>query len=172
MGVGTAWHAVMQVTRGEKGVSTKPTNHKIGRRGIIDWPEFWHLFISWFISGLIILMVLVILTMAEESNDLWKDIVIRIDTISLVFSLVLSAGLEQVWNNKKRWRYKLTQVGELTLAILGLVLYLAYSLWDIYDPSNKYYNDRFGFNIFYIVLSVICVIIGFIMRALIEQEDK
>ena len=117
-------------------------------------------------------MVLVILTMAEDSNDLWKDIIIRIDTISLVFSLVLSAGLEQVWNNKKRWKYKLTQVGELALAVLGLVLYLAYSLWDIYDPSNKYYNDRFGFNIFYILLSVICVILGFIMRAAIEQEDK
>ena len=117
-------------------------------------------------------MVLVILTMAEDSNDLWKDIIIRIDTISLVFSLVLSAGLEQVWNNKKRWKYKLTQVGELALAVLGLVLYLAYSLWDIYDLSNKYYNDRFGFNIFYILLSVICVILGFIMRAAIEQEDK
>ncbi len=167
MGGNTAWHAVMQVTRGEKDVSSKPINHKIGRR-IIDWPEFWHLFISWFISGLIIFMVLVILTMAEGSNDLWKDIIIRIDTISLVFSLVLSAGLEQVWNNKKRWKYKLTQVGELALAVLGLVLYLAYSLWDIYDPFNKYYNNRFEFNIFYIVLSVICVILGFIMRAVIE----
>ena len=54
MGDNTAWHAVMQVTRGEKDVSSKPINHKIGRRRIIDWPEFWHLFISWFISGLII----------------------------------------------------------------------------------------------------------------------
>lgn len=172
MGVNTARHAVTQVARGENDVSSKPINHKIGKKRIIDWSEFWHLFISWFISGLIIFMVLVILTMAEKSTDLWKDIVIKVDTISLVFSLVLSAGLEQVWNNKKRWKYKLTQIGELTLAILGLVLYMAYSLWEIYDPCNPYYLDRFEFNMLYIVLSLICVVIGFMMRAMIEQEDK
>lgn len=171
MGGNTARHAVMQVTKDENYVSSKPVIHKISKRKIIDWPEFWHLFISWFISGLIIFIVLVILTMAERSTNLWEDIVVRIDTISLVFSLVLSAGLEQVWNNKKRWKYKLTQVGELALAILGLVLYLAYSLWAIYDPQNPYYVDRFGFNIFYIALSVACVVIGFIMRAMVEQEE-
>ena len=85
--------------------------------------------------------------------------------------MVLSAGLEQVWNNKRQWKYKITQIGEVALAIIGLILYLAYSLWEIYDPSNPYYTGRFWVNICYIVFSAIFVIFGFVMRALVEQEE-
>ena len=172
MAVSTAQHAVNQVTKGEGYVPPEPPNNQSNKDRIIDWQEFWHLFIGWGVSGLIIFVVLLILTMAGKSTDLWNDIVIRIDTISLVFSLVLSAGLEQVWNNKRQWKYKITQIGEVALAIIGLILYLAYSLWEIYDPSNPYYTGRFWVNICYIVFSAIFVIFGFVMRALVEQEEK
>lgn len=158
-------HAVKHVSDGE---ARKFVNNKISHRKI-DWKEFAHLFTSWFICGIVICAVLMILTMSEKSDDLFKDMVIRIDTISLMFSLVLSAGLEQVWNIKKDWKYKFSQIAELVLAIVGLIMYLAYSLWDIYDPQNLYYKDRFWMNLIYIVLSFICVVIGFIMRARIEE---
>lgn len=172
MAVNTAQHAVDQVTKGEGCVLPGSPNNQLSKGKTIDWQEFWHLFISWAVSGLIIFVVLLILTMADKSSDLWNDIVIRTDTISLVFSLVLSAGLEQVWNNKRQWKYKLTQIGELALAIIGLILYLAYSLWAIYDPSNPYYTERFWVNICYIIFSIIFVVFGFVMRALVEQEEK
>ena len=172
MPVDTAQHAVNHVTKGENYIPPGETSNQSGKRKTIDWQEFWHLFISWGVSGLIIFVVLLILTMADKSNDLWNDIVIRIDTISLVFSLVLSAGLEQVWNNKRQWKYKITQIGELSLAIIGLVLYLAYSLWAIYDPDNPYYTGRFWVNLCYIIFSIIFVVFGFVMRALVEREEK
>lgn len=179
MAVSAARHAVDHVTEGEGDAPPVSPNNKSGKDKIIDWQEFWHLFISWGASGLIIFVVLLILTMADRSTEglschtnLWNDIIIRIDTISLVFSLVLSAGLEQVWNNKRQWKYKFTQIGDLALAIIGLILYLTYSLWAIYDPYNPYYTGRLWVNICYIIFSVIFVVFGFIMRALVEQEEK
>lgn len=115
----TVKHAIEHVSAGE-------ASGKKAKK--IDWEEFLHLFISWLISGIVICAVLLILTMAENSNNLFKDMIMRIDTVSLVFSLVLSAGLEQVWNNKKIWKYKLTQIGEVFLASIGLIMYLTYSL--------------------------------------------
>lgn len=170
MGNDTAQHAVEHVTNGESYSPPYPTNVRSNDDNFFDWPEFWHMTISWFVSGLMVFVVLIILTMATKPTDFWKDIVNRIDTISLVFSLVLSAGLEQVWNNKKQWKYKLTQIGELALAILGLILYLTYSLWAIYDPCNPYYIQRFWVNIIYILFSIVFVVFGFAMRAIIEQE--
>lgn len=135
----------------------------------IDWEEFWHLLISWLVSGIVIFAVLLILTMAEKSEDLFRDMVMRIDTVSLMFSLVLSAFLEQVWNNKKNWMYKFSQIGEFILAFLGLTMYLAYSLWELYDPENLYFKSRFLTNLLYILVSFVCVLVGFLMRSKIED---
>ncbi|HIZ78910.1 MAG TPA: hypothetical protein IAA17_03905 [Candidatus Lachnoclostridium stercorigallinarum] len=108
--------------------------------------------------------------MAEKSEDLVKDVILRLDTLSLMFSLVLSAGLEQVWNNKKHWKYKLTQYGELTLALIGLVLYLVYSLMFILDSTNPYLQSRFGVHLSYIIVSTVVVVGGFVARAFPEAE--
>lgn len=156
----TVKHAIEHVSAGE-------ASGKKAKK--IDGEEFWHLFISWLISGIVICAVLIILTMAENSNNLFKDMIMRIDTVSLMFSLVLSAGLEQIWNNKKIWKYKLTQIGEVFLAIIGLIMYLAYSLWDLYDPENLYFKSRFWGNLLYILASFICVLVGFFMRSRIED---
>ena len=166
----TSKHAVDLVTEGEKSVSPE-YDHSNGRLQM-DWSEFWHMFISWFASGSVIFGVLVILTMSDKSDNLWRDLIFRTDTISLTFSLVLSAGLEQIWNSKKQWKYKVTQIVEIVLAILGLILYLAYSLWEIYDKKNPYYQNRFCFNLIYIILSLSAVVIGFLSRALVDKEGS
>lgn len=158
----TGRKAVDLVEQGEKAATTKA-------RGF-NWEEFWHLFLGWFISAAVILTVLVGLTMAEKSEDLVKDVILRLDTLSLMFSLVLSAGLEQVWNNKKHWKYKLTQYGELTLALIGLVLYLVYSLMFILDSTNPYLQSRFGVHLSYIIVSTVVVVGGFAARAFPEAE--
>lgn len=149
----------------EQGEQTEHT-----KKAVFDWEEFWHLFFGWLISALVIIVVLFVLTMAERSKDLLRDVILRLDTISLMFSLVLSAGLEQVWNNKKQWKYKLTQYGELTLALIGLVLYLSYSLMYILDPKNPYLQARFGVNLLYIITSTVVVIAGFVARAFPDKE--
>ena len=172
MDVDTSRHAVNYVSNGEDSLPPGSISKSSGKKKRMDWQEFFHLLVSWGISGIIIFIVLLILTMADKSTDLWHDIVIRIDTISLVFSLVLSAGLEQVWNNKRQWKFKLCLIGELFLASVGLIMYLTYSLWSIYDPKNSYFTERFFVNLLYIVFSVIFVVVGFILRALVEQEEK
>ena len=156
----TVKHAIEHVSAGE-------ASGKKAKK--IDWEEFCHLLISWLVSGIVIFAVLLILTMAEKSEDLFRDMVMRIDTVSLVFSLVLSAGLEQVWNNKETWKYKLTQIGEVFLASIGLIMYLTYSFWNLYDPENLYFKSRFWGNLLYIFTSFICVLVGFVMRSRIED---
>lgn len=158
----TGRKAVDLVEQGEKTTTAK-------LRGF-NWEEFWHLFLGWFISAVVIFTVLFGLTMAEKSENLVKDVILRLDTLSLMFSLVLSAGLEQVWNNKKHWKYKLTQYGELTLALIGLVLYLVYSLMFILDSTNPYLQSRFGVHLFYIIVSTVVVVGGFAARAFPEAE--
>ena len=173
MTVETAQHAVDYVIKEENDTSPLLDVKKpLSKITPIDWQEFWHLFISWGTSGLIIFIVLLILTMSDRSDNLLYNTIIRIDTISLVFSLVLSAGLEQLWNNKRQLKYKLVLIAELILATFGLILYLTYSLWAIYDPSNPYFTERFGVNLLYIIFTIICAAVGFVTRALVEMEDK
>lgn len=140
------------------------------RKAVIDWREFWHLFFGWFISALVIIVILIILTMAERSQDIPRDVILRLDTLSLMFSLVLSAGLEQVWNNKKQWIYKLTQYAEIALAFIGLALYLSYSLLNVLDSENPYLQERYGVHLFYIITSIIIVNAGFFARAYLDKE--
>ena len=164
MGVGE--RAVQKVEEGEASPGKK--------KKIFNWEEFWHLFSVWLFSAVVVFFVLFMLTMAENtggSKSLLKDVIIRLDTLSLMFSLVLSAGLEQVWNNKRQLKYKITMLLEMGLAIIGLLLYLTYSLMNITDPNNLYLTSRFGAHAFYVALSILVVIGGFIVRAYEEQED-
>ncbi len=167
----TSQHAVMHVSNKEKDKPQSQTYTKSNKDNFIDWSEFGRMILSWFVSGFVIFVILLILTMADKSTDLWKDTILRIDTISLFFSLVLSATLEQVWNNKKQIKYKITQIGELILSTLGLIMYLTYSLWNIYDPCNPYFTNQFAINLIYIIISTVFVIIGFLIRAIVEKEE-
>lgn len=157
--------AVNRIEQGEK----NPIDSKRKLKKF-DVGEFLHLFISWLISGGVVFAVLICLAMAEHSTNLVVDVIKRIDMLSLMFSLILSAGLEQVWNGRKSLPYKMTQVLELALAFVGLMLYLFYSLLVLYDPTNVYLQERYYVNLCYIVLSIIAVIVGFIARAVSERR--
>lgn len=158
----TADHAVAHVSRGE---SEQFVFTKTKRKVSINWSEFWHMLFVWLICGIVIFLVLLTIEMSRKSDNVIRDLIMRIDTISLMLSLVLSAGLEQVWDIRKNFKYKLMQLTEILLALFGIILYLAYSLWEIYDPTNPFYTDRFLMNLIYILGSSICVVFGFIMRA-------
>lgn len=53
----------------EQGEQTEYT-----KKSVFDWEEFWHLFFGWLISALVIIVVLFVLTMAERSKDLLRDV--------------------------------------------------------------------------------------------------
>ena len=137
-----------------------------------DWKEFWHMSTIWFLSGVIIFIVLIAITMAESSQNIWIDVIKKIDTLSLMFSLVLSALMEQMWNNKKSAAYKFTQVFGIIIAVIGLVLYLLFSILNIYNENNSYLQNIYGINLGYIIVSVVYVMVSFIARAFDFKEEK
>lgn len=144
----------------------------------VNWDEFIHLLLTWLISLFAIAGVLVILSLEEQSTDLFHDVINRIDTLSLMFSLVLSAALEQIWNHKKSKLFQYTLAAELILVIGGLIWYLVCSIHEIQqkDPNftgniNPVYIERFWIHAIYIALSIFCVIIGFLSRVSVEQEE-
>lgn len=156
--------AVDLVEQGEKIIRSTANN--------VDWGEFGHLLLTWIISASIIFIVLLILECVNDPKDLFTEVILRTDTLSLMFSLVLSAGLDQVWNNKKNWKYKLTLCGEITLSFVGLILYLSYSLIEILDKENPYLQtqSRLWIHSSYIIISTIVVICGFYVRARLDGE--
>lgn len=157
--------AVCHVEGGEKRAAKATKKAKK-----IDWNEFWHLFVIWVVSGFFVFIVVLVLSMAEDPEKLWVHLISRVDTLSLMFSLVLSAALEQMWSPRKVFGYKFTQFAELFLAGVGLVFYLGYSLIMYYDQKNTYLNTCFNVNLTYIILSIFFVIVGFLTRSVIEKE--
>lgn len=164
--------AVDKVEDGEittPGVISFPnSNEEPQTRKKFKWEEFWHLFSVWLFSATVVVTVLFMLSMVDStrsSKGLIKVVIMRLDSLSLMFSLVLSAGLEQAWNNKKPLKYKITMLLEMALAILGLLLYLTYSILNIIAPNNPYLVSRYGVHLFYIIVSTLVVIGGFIVRA-------
>lgn len=154
----------------EKGEKDSTTSQK--KISSFDWKEFWHMLVIWFLSGVIILLVLIALTMAEGSTNLWVDVVARIDTLSLMFSLVLSALLEQMWNAIENVAYNFTKIIGVILAVAGLVMYLLFSILQLHDDANPYLQEMFGINLGYIIVSVLFVICSFATRANVNQEVR
>lgn len=173
----TAKEALRYVEDEEKTTARK--SKKMGNRKTVDWDEFMHLSLTWVISAVAIATVLLILALEEGSEDLFHDIINRIDALSLMFSLVLSAALEQIWNHKDSKMFQCTLAGELILVIGGLVWYLVCSIHEIQlrDPSSKVnvdpvFIERFRVHAAYIVLSIVCVFVGFFARVSVGQEEK
>ena len=161
----------------DKTQMSKKTNQGRKREKKVNWDEFIHLSLTWFVSAFAIAAVLVILSLEEQPTNLFHDVINRIDTLSLMFSLVLSAALEQMWNHKKSKMFQYTLAGELILVIGGLIWYLVCSIHEIQlkDPNlantvNPVYIDRFWVHFVYILLSICCVFVGFFSRVFIEQE--
>lgn len=144
-----------------------------------NWEEFRHLSLTWFMSAFAIAVVLIILSLEEQSTNLFHDVINRIDTLSLMLSLVLSAALEQIWNYKNSKIFQYSLAGELILVISGLVWYLVCSIHEIqvrnplYEGTvNSVFIERFGVHAVYIVLSTCCVFVGFLARVSVGQGEK
>lgn len=71
----------------------------------VNWNEFCHLFIIWIVNAGIVFVVILGLTMFKNANNpsenLFKASVSQTDMLSLLFSLVVSAELDQAWNTEK-----------------------------------------------------------------------
>lgn len=131
----------------------------------IDWKEFLHMFFIWLSGAVVILTVLVAITLTDGPTDIVHNVIERLDTLSLMFSLIFSATLEQLWYYKQRAHYIFTLFAELYLSLLGLIMYLQFSIVEKISPTNIYYLGRYHFNLFYIVAVVFVVVLGFLARA-------
>ena len=131
----------------------------------IDWKEFFHMLIIWLAGAVVILTVLVASTMTDAPTDIVHSVVERLDTLSLMFSLIFSATLEQLWYDEKKAAYRVALFAELYLSVLGLIFYLVFSVLEKTMPDNIYYLGRYHFNLFYIVAVVFVVVSGFVARA-------
>lgn len=145
----------------------------------INWDEFIHLSLIWLVSALLVAIVLVFLTLEEKSTNLFHDVMNRTDTLSLMFSLVLSATLEQMWNHKNSKMHQVTLACEVLLMGIGLGWYLICSIHEIQlaDPEfsgyvNPVFTERFWVHTVYVILSVCCVFLGFLSRVSIEREER
>lgn len=174
----TEQDALNLVTENESTTNKQFQKTENTKRKKVNWDEFIHLSLTWFVSAFAIAAVLVILSLEEQSTNLFYDVINRIDTLSLMFSLVLSAALEQMWNHKKSKMFQYTLAGELILVIGGLIWYLVCSIHeiqlknpDLAENINPVYIDRFWVHAVYITLSVCCVFVGFLSRVSIEQEE-
>lgn len=167
----TAAKAVLNVTQGEN-IVTPPKVSKF------SWNEFFHLSLTWVFSAFTVALVLFVATLYRHPEKLFYDLIVQIDTLSLMFSLVLSAALEQVWNNKQQLRFKITQFLELALAVFGLVWYLSYSIDEsinqlVETPAMSLSESTlFAVHLGYIIISVIVVMVGFVIRSFENLEDN
>lgn len=145
--------------------SFEKANLKISIWSCFDWGEFLHMFLVWLVGALIIVLVLVGITVFDQPSDLPYAVIMRLDTLSLMFSLVFSAALEQIWYNRKGIKYKMTQIAEVLLSFVGLIFYLVYSVMEKISPNNSYYVNRYNFQLIYIIAVVVVVVLGFLARA-------
>lgn len=158
----TVDYVINRISDGELDKKNTPKRHWSSG---YDLQEFMKMLMIWLACGVTIFIVLIVIEMLNDPEDLIRNVVMRTDTISLVFSLVLSAALEQIWNGKDNVKYRVSQVIEIMLAAIGLILYTAYSFMEKLVPENSYYTGRMWVNIVYIISSILCVIFGFLMRS-------
>lgn len=144
----------------------------------VNWNEFCHLFIIWIVNAGIFFVVILGLTMFKNANNPSEDLFItsvsQTDMLSLLFSLVVSAELDQAWNTEKSGiQHKLVFFAEFFLSFLGMVLYLIFSALHIFIPENTpYQSNQFCVNLSYLIAVVLTVIFGFLVRSYNSVEDK
>ena len=157
--------AVSVATKGESQEARRP---KIR----CDWSEFGKFVGIWLLTATILFGALIIITVVKGSTNVIKDTIKEVDTINMTFSLVLSALLEQIWskNGNKGKLYNFTLGVEGFLTIIGGMLYVAYSIVKTTAPDNELLKKAYEFNIAYIIVSIIVVILGFFSRALSEKK--
>ena len=150
-------------------VATKGENEGIGKtKYVCNWKEFGKFVGVWFITAIVLFSALLIITVVRGSKDIIYDTIQEVDTINMMFSLVLSALFEQIWSKKgSSWLYNITLGAEMAMAFIGCMLFLTYSIIQIF-PDNQLVMMAFEVNIGYIIMSTVVILLGFYSRAIYE----
>ena len=145
---------IRHIASGEVGRSDKKVN----------WKRFIHLSSVWIVSMMILFAVSSFLEVIKESKNLFSDVILRVDTLSLMFSLVLSIILDRLWD-ERNYGQKGILIIQLVIFIVGFLCYLAYSFIEITNPQNIYFQSesRLPVHTSYIILSTVVAIIGFLI---------
>lgn len=112
----------------------------------------------------------------NDKSSKWFFIVLytfrRLDTLSLMASLILSVALEQMWLNKGIGaKYKIAQYLDLAFAIMGLLFYMAFSAITIFQPKSYLLDERGLVLGWYYSISFILIIGSFILQAAQGKKD-
>lgn len=136
---------------------------------VFDWKEFGKFVGIWMITACVLFVALLFITIAHGSKNVIFETIREVNTLNMMFSLVLSAFLEQMWSkNGKSGLYSFTLGVEGGLTIIGGMLFVAYSIVEE-DQGNQLMQLSFGLNMGYIMISIIVVLLGFISRAIREK---
>lgn len=151
-------------------VASKGENENIGNPTCYcDWHEFGRFVGIWSITTAILFCALLLITTVSNSEKIVQDTIKSVDTINMMFSLVLSAFLEQIWSKTKdngNWLYSFTLGMEGFLTIIGGMLFVSYSITKMTDNDNQLLQVSFGVNVGYVVFSILVVLAGFYSRAI------
>lgn len=152
-------------------VATNGESKNIGRpRYGCDWHELGKFIGIWIITAVVLFGSLMIITIVRGSINIICDTIKEVDALNMMFSLVLSALLEQIWSkNGRGGLYSFTLGVEGVLTIVGGMLFMAYSIIRIISPDNQLLQLSFEINIGYIIVSIIVVLLGFFSRAIHEK---
>ena len=165
--------AVRHVEQGEDAIKTTST-----KTSNWDKEEFIRSVVTYIAIAAIMFFALAVLTLFNTgTTNFWTNLFEKIDTLNLMFSLVLSAALEQMWNNERELKYKITMILEVVLAVLGFIWFIARSFADImishkgagttyiFEPFFQNSDNMFWFNVLYIVIGAVVIVCGFAFRA-------
>lgn len=152
-------------------VATKGESGDIGNSGYIcDLNEFWKFVGIWLVTAAVLFFALLLITIVSGSGKIIRDTIKEVDTLNMMFSLVLSALLEQIWSkNGKGGLYSFTLGVEGGLTIIGGMLFMAYSIVEKTDADNLLLQLSFELNVGYIIISIIVVLLCFVSRAIREK---
>ena len=136
-----------------------------------DLSEFGRFVGIWLFTAAVLFGALTIITVVRGERNIVRSTIGEVDTLSMMFSLVLSALLEQIWSRgvNKGKLYGFTLGVEGVFVILGGMLFTAYSIVKITNPENQLLRFSFELNVGYIVASTIVVVLGFLSRAIHEK---
>lgn len=153
------------------GVATAGENRNIGKPvRVCDWRELGKFVSIWMITAVILFVALLFITIVRGSHNVIYDTIKNVDTLNMMFSLVLSAFLEQMWSkNGKGWLHSFTLAVEVVLTVIGSMLFVTYSIVEITDAENRLLQLSFGLNVGYIIFSIIVVLMSFFSRAIHEK---
>lgn len=152
-------------------VASDGENRNTGKPGYTcNWRELGKFVGIWFITATILFFALLVITIVDGSHNILRDTIKNVDTLNMMFSLVLSALLEQMWSKREGGSlYGAALYAEVGLTVIGGMLFMAYSIVEITDKGNQIRQLSFELNVGYIVFSTIVVLLGFVSRALREK---